>query len=268
MKPESDNPPRVAPSPSGTRRGTPGGTADLYEVSDKPEASDRMAIRLLLVSDALLMRAALCRLLLDAGIELVGDVSSCEEAVSLARSAHPDIILVDLNFHCDTFQCVEDLVMASESSRVIGLSDRGAPPDHPSLMELGAAGLVLKQDPPEVLINAIRKVHAGELWLDRVNTAIVLARLLRRRREDDADAEKISGLTKREREIISLVGDGLKNAAIAERLRISEATVRNHLTSIFDKLDVGDRFELAVYAFKSGLVRYAGGRQHVLGRVD
>ena len=79
--------------------------------------------------------------------------------------------------------------------------------------------------------------------------------MARRRRAEDVEGAKIDALTKREHEVIALVGEGLKNAAIAERLFISEATVRNHLTSIFDKLDLSDRFELAVYAFRHGLVQ-------------
>ena len=87
-----------------------------------------------------------------------------------------------------------------------------------------------------MLIKAIGKVHEGEVWLDRTITAAVLARMTRRRHDGDVEAVKIATLTRREHEIIALVGEGLKNAAIAERLFVSEATVRNHLTSILDKL--------------------------------
>ncbi len=98
--------------------------------------------------------------------------------------------------------------------------------------------------------------HGGEVWLDRTITARVFAGIAQRRFARDAEAEKIASLTRREHEIITLVGEGLKNAAVAERLFVSEATVRNHLTSILSKLELTDRFELAVYAFRHGLVRY------------
>ena len=98
-------------------------------------------------------------------------------------------------------------------------------------------------------------MHAGEIWLDRANTAEVLVRVARRRRTEDLEGAKIATLTRREHEIIALVGEGLKNRLIAVRLFISEATVRNHLTSILDKLGLSDRFELAVYAYRVGLVR-------------
>jgi len=212
-------------------------------------------IRVLLISDLLLMRAGLRHLIEAGGITLVGEAATCAEALSLAAREQPDIILLDLDSRSDNFTCLEDLVGA-HGSRVIALSDRERSADHPALVERGAVGLVLKHERPEVLIKAIAKVHAGEVWLDRMKTAEALGRLARRRHAEDVDAAKIATLTKREREIIVLVGEGLKNAAIAERLYISEATARNHLTSILDKLELSDRFELAVYAFKHGLVRY------------
>ena len=212
--------------------------------------------RVLVISDLLLMRACLHHVLEAAGILLVGEAGTCDEAVGLAARERPDIILVDLDLRSDTLQCVEAIVSAAPGSRVIALSDRTRAPDHHVLVELGVTGLVLKNEGPEVLIKAIRKVFAGEVWLDRANTATVLVRMARRRHTEDVEAAKIATITRREHEIIALVGEGLKNRAIAQRLFVSEATVRNHLTSILDKLSLSDRFELAVYAFRQGLVRY------------
>ena len=219
-------------------------------------APDKQLISVLFISDLLLMRAALCRLLEGSEIGLVGEVASCEEALSFTAAEHPHIVLVDLDSRADALACVRDLASSAEGSRIIVLTDRARTADIPTLMELGAAGVVLKHERPEVLIKAIRKVHAGEIWLDRVNTAQVLVRAARRRRSENLEAAKIAALTRREHEIIALVGEGLKNRLIAGRLFISEATVRNHLTSILDKLGVSDRFELAVYAYRVGLVHY------------
>jgi DNA-binding NarL/FixJ family response regulator len=213
------------------------------------------SIRVLLVSNQLLMRAGLRHLLETAGIVLVGEAATCDEALILSARDDPDVVVLDLDSRGDTLACLEELAAGEdEGRRVIALSDRGHASDHPAFVELGAVGLVLKNEGPEVLIKAIKKVHAGELWLDRVNTAQVFRRMARRRVEENAEAVKIAALTKREHEIISHIGEGLKNATIAQRLCISEATVRNHLTSILDKLGVSDRFELAVYAFRHGLV--------------
>jgi two-component system, NarL family, nitrate/nitrite response regulator NarL len=214
-------------------------------------------IRVLVISDLLLMRAGLHHVLEAAGILFVGEAGTCDEAVGLAARERPDVILVDLDLRSDTFQCVEEIVSAAPGSRVIALSDRTRAADHHVLVELlGATGLVLKNEGPEVLIKAIRKVFTGEVWLDRTNTAAVLVRIARRRHTEDIEAAKIATLTRREHEIITLVGEGLKNGAIAQRLFVSEATVRNHLTSILDKLSLSNRFELAVYALRQGLVRY------------
>jgi two-component system, NarL family, nitrate/nitrite response regulator NarL len=217
--------------------------------------SERQAIGVLLVSDQLLTRTALRHLLTTLGFGVVGEASSAEEALRIAEALRPDVTLIDLDPALDASACIEDLTSVSGNRRVIGLSDRHHAVEHSRLVELGAAGLVLKSDPPETLDKAIRKVHAGEIWLDRTSTAELLGRLSRRRRVEDLEVAKIDALTRREHEIIALIGEGLKNAAIAQRLFISEATVRNHLTSIFDKLDLSDRFELAVYAFRHGLVQ-------------
>jgi DNA-binding NarL/FixJ family response regulator len=117
-------------------------------------------------------------------------------------------------------------------------------------------GLVLKDKATEVLIKAIERVHAGEVWLDRSLTASVLSELsLAETRKSNPEADKVATLTGREREIVELVSQGLKNKQIAERLFISEATVRNHLTSILSKLDLSDRFELALYAYRHHLAK-------------
>jgi DNA-binding NarL/FixJ family response regulator len=125
------------------------------------------------------------------------------------------------------------------------------PKVHQHAFELGAMGVVLKDQSIDTLVRAIRKLHAGEAWLERVQTANLLNAIRRRRDPEDV---KIESLTKREREVILMVGQGLNGAAIGERLFISEATVRNHLTSILSKLELANRFELAVYAFRHRLV--------------
>ena len=220
-----------------------------------PEERPLVAIKVLLVSDLLMMRQAL-RLLLEAnGCAVVAEVARCEEATDAAGNLVPDIFLVDVDSGAATLECLDELV-STHPGRIIALAHPGIVPDQAKLIEHGAAGVVLKNQPLAVLIKAITKVHAGEAWLDRANTARLLTRITRRRREEHSEAEKIARLTAREHEIIALVGEGLKNAVIAERLFISEATVRNHLTSILDKLGVSDRFELAVYAFRQGLVEY------------
>jgi two-component system nitrate/nitrite response regulator NarL len=106
-----------------------------------------------------------------------------------------------------------------------------------------------------VLISAIERVNAGEAWLDPSLMADVLSDMTRssKPKKPDLVAEQIASLTNREREVITLVGEGIKTKQIAGRLFISETTVRHHLTSIFDKLGVADRVELLIYAYRNGL---------------
>jgi DNA-binding NarL/FixJ family response regulator len=115
--------------------------------------------------------------------------------------------------------------------------------------------VVLKDKPPELLLKAIRRVHAGELWFDRATMEVAVQRAVSLERARAPEREKITALTAREKQIISLIGEGLRNSEIAARLGIGEKTVRNHLTIIFDKLGVSDRLELAVYAYRQGLAQ-------------
>ena len=110
-----------------------------------------------------------------------------------------------------------------------------------------------KGQAPDTLFKAIAKVRAGEIWLDRSQMTAVLNDVMRRR-QDEPTTERARLLTKREREVVAGVCDGLRNRELAERLFISEATVRNHVTSILDKLQLANRFDLVVYSYRHGLV--------------
>ena len=122
----------------------------------------------------------------------------------------------------------------------------------------GCCGIVPKQTSTELLLKSIRKVHAGEFWLDRMTTADVIRRLRKRVGRQWRVArlgvrDQSAALSQREREIVVLVAQGFKNKEMAERMFISEQTVKNHLHNIFDKLGVSDRLELALYAIHHNL---------------
>jgi len=123
-------------------------------------------------------------------------------------------------------------------------------------MKLGCAGIVLKQTAPDLIVKSIRKVHAGEIWLDSNTTAAVMQQFAvpgDSSAAGHAKARERSPLSQREREIVALVAQGYKNKEMAEKMFISEQTVKNHLHNIFDKLGVSDRLELALYAIHKGL---------------
>ena len=119
-------------------------------------------------------------------------------------------------------------------------------------MKFGTSGIVLKQTATELLIKSIRKVHSGEIWLDSRTTAAVMKQFAAPGDAGAKDRER-SPLSQREREIVVLVAQGFKNKEIAERMFISEQTVKNHLHNIFDKLGVSDRLELALYAIHKNI---------------
>jgi two-component system, NarL family, nitrate/nitrite response regulator NarL len=213
------------------------------------------AIRVLIIDDHVLVRAGL-RILLESqrGITVVGEASHAAEAMTTITRERPDIILLDLDVATD-LDLLPALHTITSGARVIVLTGMHDLESHRRAVRLGAIGLVRKEQASEVLLQAIVKVHAGEAWLDRALVASVLGEMTRTGAVQPADLEavKIATLTPREREVITLVGQGLKNRAIAARLCIGEATVRHHLTSIFSKLGVVDRLALVIYAYRHGL---------------
>lgn len=215
-------------------------------------------IRILLVDDHPIVRAGL-RMLIQSqpGLEVVGEASNRDEALLLTDSKQPDIIMLDLNLGNEqAVDFIPDLLALASQARVLiltGISDQEV---HLKAARLGAMGVVMKEQPDARIIQAIERVHAGEVWFDGATIARVLTQFSNQHRSappQDPEAAKIASLTAREMEIVQLVCQGLKNQQVAARLFISEGTVRNHLTIIYQKLSVADRFGLIVYANQHGL---------------
>lgn len=213
------------------------------------------AIRVLVVDDHSVVRTGL-RLIIQGspGLSIVGEAANRDEALTLASRERPDIILLDLDLGGESgVAIISELLAAAPEARVIILTGLRDPEVHRKAAMLGAMGVVSKENAAEVLIKAIGRIHAGEAWLDPSIMAGVLNEVSGKSKKKDREAEKIASLTNREREVVALIGQGLKNKGVAERLFISETTVRHHLTSIFDKLEVTDRVELLLYAMRHGL---------------
>jgi DNA-binding NarL/FixJ family response regulator len=215
-------------------------------------------IRILLVDDHVLVRAGL-RLLIESrpGLQVVGEATNRDEALASAADTQPDVVVLDLDLGGNnSLDFLSELLTAAEAARVLVLTAASDPELHRRAVELGAVGIVLKEQAADLLLRAIEKVHTGEVWLERTMIAHVLGQMTRRQGHAQLNPEeaKIATLTAREREVIVLIGEGLKNSHIAKRLFLSETTVRHHLTSIFSKLGVHDRLELVIYAYQHGLV--------------
>lgn len=220
--------------------------------------SNTSFIRILLVDSQSLLRAGL-RLILEKEPEfvVVGEASSREEALEAAR-LRPDIILFNLNSSGrPDLDFLSDLSVIAEGARVLVLIGDFDLEWRLRIVRFGVKGLVQKTDSPDRLITAVKKVYAGEAWLDPRTVSQVLDDLLYA--GDVPPPNNLWGssvrLTGRERDIIALIGEGLKNKQIAERLCISEPTVRHYLTSIFEKVGVKDRQGLIVHAYQHGLAK-------------
>ncbi len=210
----------------------------------------------LIIDDHALVRSGL-RMLIESrpGLSVVGEAGSREEALRIAFETRPDIVLLDLDLGGDSgLDFLPKLLESSDHGRVLVLTGLNDPEVHRRAIHEGAVGVVLKEKAAEVLIKAIEKVREGEVWLERSLMSRVISDWSRSKKPDP-EAPKIATLTTRERELINLVCEGLRNREIAEKLFISEATVRHHLTSIFGKLAVADRLELILYAFRQGLAK-------------
>ena len=218
-------------------------------------------IRVLLVESHQTLRAGL-RLLIERepGIKVVGEADSLRAALQIASREQPSIILVGLMVGTDQdLDNLPLLLVASKDARALALTSTPDVNLDRRAVKAGAMGLISRQVAPDVFIKAIRKVHMGEAWLDRCTVADVLTEMSRPAKQEivNATARQMGNLTKRERDIIKLVSRGYKNKLVAQHLAISDVTVRHHLTSIFSKLELTDRFELIIYAYKNGLADMA-----------
>jgi two-component system nitrate/nitrite response regulator NarL len=219
-------------------------------------------IRIVIIDDHDIFIAAL-RAFLEKDPELIviGEGHNTDEAIR-AASEKPDLILLDLLLGPESgLDILPELIKAADGARVLVLTGVPDPEVHVRAVCLGAMGIINKIDPPHLLLKAIHKVHAGELWLNRTMTATAMTQLQAANNRVDPEAAKIATLTARELEVVSALGEGLRNKDIAERLCLSEKTVRHYLTSIFDKLDVADRLELIIHAYRHGLAKVPA-RQH------
>jgi two-component system, NarL family, nitrate/nitrite response regulator NarL len=224
--------------------------------------SKKALIRILIVDDHAIMRKGLSMMIEDQpGMAVIGEAGTCEEALEIVGRERPEIILLDLDLGGQNgLDFLPQFIRASGETRIIILTGVRDPEAHHRAVAFGAMGLVFKEQASEILVKAIEKVHLGEVWFDRTLIATALTRMSRSKdaKRDYVDAARIASLTEREKEVVTLVAQGLNRRQIAEGLFISEATVRNHLTSILNKLGVSDRLELAFYAYRHGLAKPPG----------
>lgn len=215
-------------------------------------------IRIVIIDDQLVVREGL-RMLLDnhPGIKVVAMASTRTEALEIIAREPADLIILDLELGgYSALSFIPQLREAAARARILVLTGIRDSETHQQAAQLGAMGVVLKEDAADRLLKAIEKVYQGEAWLDRLTVGNLLWHMSSHDKESlDPQKKKISTLTERERQVIVLISEGLKNKQIAERLFISPTTVTHHLSSIYSKLGVSDRLELVVYAFANKLAK-------------
>ena len=216
-------------------------------------------IRVLIVDDHPIVRQGLRRLLeLEGDIEVAGEADNGRTAIEMVEDTQPDVVLLDLKMPgMDGLAALQTLQHSSHKPRIIVLTASEDKNEWVQAMKLGCSGIVVKQTQPDLIVKSIRKVYTGEIWLDSRTTAAVMRQFAspadQLAAQNGKGGRERSPLSTREREIVALVAQGYKNKEMAEKMFISEQTVKNHLHNIFDKLGVSDRLELALYAIHKGL---------------
>jgi DNA-binding NarL/FixJ family response regulator len=212
-----------------------------------------MSIRVLVADDQAMVRAGFRMLLSgEEDIEVVAEARTGLEAVEKAGRFHPTLVLMDVRMpELDGLQATRRILAADPDARVLILTTFDLDDYVYEGLRAGASGFLLKDDPPEQLIAAIRTVARGDALLSPAVTKRVIERFAQAPRERP---EGLDQLTAREREILELIADGLSNAEIAGRLYISETTVKTHVTHLLQKLNLRDRVQAVVLAYQSGLM--------------
>jgi two-component system, NarL family, nitrate/nitrite response regulator NarL len=193
------------------------------------------------------------------GIQVVGEASDGLEAIDKTVHLDPDVVLMDLKLpRVDGLTAIRNIQTRAPRSKVLLFASSENKDEFVEAMKLGCSGILLKDSPLNLIEKSIQKVFAGEIWLDSNTTAEVIRRFAAPSETTPSHANgkpprERAQLSQREREIIALVATGYKNKEIAEKMFITEQTVKNHLHNIFDKLGVSDRLELALYAIHNSL---------------
>ncbi len=216
-----------------------------------------MTIRVLVCDDQALVRAGFVKLLEAApDIEVVGEAANGEEAVAVARRTLPDVLLMDIRMpRLDGIRATRRIVDdCGDRVRILILTTFGGDDYVFDALRAGASGFLLKDAPAEHLLAAIHVVARGEALLDPAVTRSVVAAFIRSTPTRPQLRRKLTRLTSREAETLRLLASGLSNAEIAERLVLSEATVKTHVGHVLAKLDVRDRVQAVIFAYEAGLV--------------
>ncbi|MGB3438115.1 MAG: response regulator transcription factor [Actinophytocola sp.] len=220
-------------------------------------------IRVLVADDQALLRGSF-RVLVDTapGFTVVGEASTGAEAVAAVERDRPDVVLMDVRMpDMDGIEATRRICAAPDVSgtRILMLTMFDLDSYVYAALRAGASGFLLKDTPPQELLAAIRAIAGGDSLLSPSITRRLIAEFVTRPAVPRPATRELEGVTAREREVLTLVGKGLSNTEITERLRISPATVRTHIGHLREKLRARDRAQLVIVAYESGLVAVSSG---------
>jgi DNA-binding NarL/FixJ family response regulator len=221
-----------------------------------------MTIRVAVADDQALVRAGF-HVLLDSApdIEVVGEASNGAEAVELARSARPDVILMDIRMPVmNGIEATRTIVQSADlpDTRVLILTTFDLDEYVFEALRSGASGFLLKDTEPQELLDAVRVIASGEALLAPSVTRRLIAEFARQPDPKRPTPKELASLTEREREVMGLIARGMTNDEIAETLVVSPATAKTHVSRVMSKLDARDRAQLVVIAYECGLVTPGG----------
>ena len=214
--------------------------------------ANRTTVRVLIADDQTLFRVGLARLLEeDSRVEIVGQAGDGVEAVKLAAALKPDVVLMDLKMpNLDGIEATRQIAASQSGVKVLLLTTFEADNHVIQALKAGASGYILKDSRPDSIVSSLLAVMAGE----RVMASAVANRVLEMLTGTTTPKEFYDGLTGREIEILKLLAGGMANKQIAFKLKISEKTVRNHVSNMYEKLNIYDRSQAVLYAVRKGLV--------------
>lgn len=218
-------------------------------------------MRVVLADDQEMIRAGIAMLLsAEPDIEVVGEVADGAAAVQAAHTLHPDIVVMDIRMpHLDGIEATRQITADNAERpdhlvKVLALTTFDDDELVYGVLRAGASGFLLKHAAPTELAIALRRVAAGDSWLDPAVAGTVISALSQLSSARGGPRPRIDQLTPREREVLSLVAEGLSNSEIAATLVVSEATVKTHVSRILMRTGCRDRAQAVVLAYKSGLV--------------
>lgn len=211
-----------------------------------------MKIKVMITDDHKMVREGIKQLLeLNDSISVVGMASDGDECISVLESKKPDLLLLDINMPGKNgLEIIEEIKKLNFNVKIILLTVHNEVDYLLKAVEIGADGYVLKDSGSAELVNAIEIVMSGESYIQPDMIPMLNSKMIAK----NSDKEKMKNLTKRELEVLVLVSEGMFNKEIADKLSISERTVKNHISSIFKKIDVADRTHAAVFAIRNNLI--------------